>query len=130
MSPVRTLLGTFLAMHLVVIASAAAGLLTAMLAALLPAGLLTTLLAALLTAGLLAALLAAGLLATLLTAAAFARPLALLVGLIPLLALGLVSGLLRSFRLLRVVRHIDSPRMLKADVEAACTVEPAATGRM
>ncbi len=105
-----------------------------MLAALLPSGLLTTMLAALLTAGLLttmlAALLAAGLLTTLLTATAFARPLTLLAGLIPPLALGLVSGLLRSFRLLRVVRHIDAPRMLKADVETASTVEPAATRRM
>jgi hypothetical protein len=110
MSPALDLLGTFLAIH-VVISAAAAGLLTAMLAALLPSGLLTTLLAALLTAGLLTALLAAGLLATLLTAAAFARPLTLLAGLIPLLALALVSGLLRSFRLLGVIRHIDPPRM-------------------
>jgi len=133
MSPAGALLGTILAIH-VVIAAAAAGLLTAMLAALLPSGLLTTMLAALLTAGLLttmlAALLAAGLLATLLTATAFAMTLALLARLIPLLALALVSGLLRSFRLLGVVRHIDSPRKLKADVEAASTVEPAATGRM
>jgi len=105
-----------------------------MLAALLPSGLLTTMLAALLTAGLLttmlAALLAAGLLTTLLTATAFARPLTLLAGLTSLLALALVSGLLRSFRLLGVVRHIDPPRMLKADVETASTVEPAATGPM
>jgi hypothetical protein len=55
--------------------------------------------------------LAAGLLATLLTATAFARPLTLLAGLIPLLSLALVSGLLRSFRLLGVIRHIDPPRM-------------------
>src|SRR6266478_2210241 len=107
MSPAGALLGTFLAIH-VVIAAAAAGLLTAVLAALLAAGLLTALL----------------------TSTAFARPLTLLAGLTSLLALGLVSGLLRSFRLLGVVRHIDSPRKLKADVEAASTVEPAATGRM
>src|SRR6266404_4632215 len=98
MSPAGALLGTFLAIH-VVIAAAAAGLLTAMLAALLPS-------------------------------TAFARPLTLLAGLTSLLALGLVSGLLRSFWLLGVVRHIDSPRKLKADVETASTVEPAATGRM
>jgi len=83
-----------------------------------------------LTAGLLTALLAAGLLTALLTSTAFARPLTLLAGLTSLLALGLVSGLLRSFRLLGVVRHIDSPRKLKADVETASTVEPAATGPM
>jgi len=121
-------------MHLVVIASAAAGLLTAMLTALLAAGLLTAMLTALLAAGLLTAmltaLLPAGLLTALLTSAAFAMTLTLLAGLIPLLALGLVGGLLRSFRLLRVVRHIDAPRMLKADVETASTVEPAATRRM
>src|SRR5712672_2995909 len=105
MSPAGALLGTFLAIH-VVIAAAAAGLLTAVLAALLAAGLLTALL----------------------TSTVFARPLTLLAGLTSLLALGLVSGLLRSFRLLGVVRHIDPPRMLKADVEAASTVEPAATG--
>jgi hypothetical protein len=108
-----TLLGTFLAIHFVVIAVAAAGLLTAMLATLLTAGLLTTMLAALLTAGLLTALL---------TTAAFAMTLTLLAGLIPLpslvlsrplFALGLVSGLLRGFRFLSVARHVDSPRMLK-----------------
>src|SRR6267142_2172014 len=119
-SPAGALLGTFLAIH-VVIAAAAAGLLTAMLAALLPSGLLSSMLAALLAAGLLTALL---------TSTAFARPLTLLAGLTSLLALGLVSGLLRSFRLLGVVRHIDPPRMLKADVETASTVEPAATGPM
>src|SRR5258707_15528664 len=99
MSPTWNLLGTFLAIHVVVIAVAAAGLLTAMLAALLTAGLLTTTL----------------------TATAFALTLTLLAGLIPLpslvlfrplVALGLVSGLLRVFRLLGV-RHVDSPRMLK-----------------
>jgi hypothetical protein len=98
-----TLLGTFLAIHFVVIAVAAAGLLTAMLATLLTAGLLTAMLAALLTA-------------------AFAMTLTLLAGLIPLpslvlsrplFALGLVSGLLRGFRFLSVARHVDSPRMLK-----------------
>ena len=87
---------------------AAAGLLTAMLAALLTAGLLTTM-ATLLTAGLL-------------TTAAFAMTLTLLAGLIPLpslvlsrplLTLGLVSGLLHGLRFLSAVRHVDSPRMLK-----------------
>jgi hypothetical protein len=139
MSPAWTLLGTFLAIHVVVLVAAAARLLTALLAALLTAGLLTTTLAALLTTGLLTTLLLATLLTTLLTATAFAMTLTLLARLIPLpslvlsrplLALGLVSGLLRSFRLLGVVRHIDSPRMLKADDETASTVEPAATGRM
>jgi hypothetical protein len=121
------------------------GLLTTTLAALLTTGLLTTfllatllttgllatlLLATLLTAGLLTTFLLATLLTALLTATAFAMTLILLPGLIPLLALGLVIGLLRSFRLLGVVHHIDSPRMLKADVETASTVEPAATVRM
>ena len=105
------------------------GLLTTTLAALLTTGLLTTFLLATLLAALLTALLAT-LLTALLTTTAFAMTLTLLAGLIPLLALGLVIGLLRSFRLLGVVHHIDSPRMLKADVETASTVEPAATGRM
>jgi hypothetical protein len=83
-------------MHVVVVAVAAAGLLAA---GLLPA---------LLTAALLTSVLTAGLL----TAAAFARPRTLLAGLIPL-ALGLLSGLLCSLRLLGAVRHVDSPRMLK-----------------
>jgi hypothetical protein len=113
-SPDTVLLGIFLAIHVAVIARlAAAGLLTAMLTAMLTAWL------------------AAGLL----TAAAFAMTLTLLARLIPLpslvlsrtlLALGLIGGLLRGFRLSRAVRHIDSPGI----VETAPTVGPAAAARM
>jgi hypothetical protein len=109
-SPDIVLLGIFLAIHVaVVVRLAAAGLLTAMLTTWLAAGLLT--------------------------AAAFAMTLTLLARLIPLpslvlsrplLALGLIGGLLRGFRLSRAVRHIDSPRM----VETAPTVGPAAAARM
>jgi hypothetical protein len=101
-----------------------------------PAGLLAAtamLTAGLLTAGLLAAtaMLTAGLLTA--TATAIAITLTLLAGLIalpslvlsrPLLALGLVSRLLRCPRFLSAVRHTTS-----SDVEAP-TVEPAAAERM